>query len=66
MTFDKPKNIGLITMCKYIDDNIYTNNYDEYTAYTYIYHIIYDVAKHKLKLSAIFIFAKTRKGYGGK
>lgn len=51
MTFDKPKNIGLITMCKYIDDNIYTNNYDEYTAYTYIYHIIYDVAKHKLKLS---------------
>ena len=28
MTFDKPKNIGLITMCKYIDDNIYTNNSD--------------------------------------
>lgn len=50
MTFEKP-NVGLITMCKYIDENIYTDNYDEYTAYTYIYHIIYDVAKHKLKLS---------------
>lgn len=50
MTFEKP-NVGLISMCKYIDENIYTDNYDEYTAYTYIYHIIYDVAKHKLKLS---------------
>lgn len=51
MTFDKPKGIGLITMCKYIDENIYTDNYDEYTVYVYLYHIIYDVARHKLKLT---------------
>lgn len=45
MTFTKPKDITYTDMCIYIDNNIYTDNYDVNTVYEYLYHIIFMLAK---------------------
>lgn len=39
MTFVKPKNVTYTEMCIYIDDNVYTGNFDENLVFEYLYHI---------------------------
>lgn len=39
MFFEKP-NVRYVDMCIYIDDHIYTDDYDETLVYQYLYHII--------------------------
>ena len=43
MFFKKP-NIKYVDMCIYIDDHIYTNDYNEELVYQYLYHIILMIA----------------------
>lgn len=45
MTFIRPKDVTYTDMCIYIDNNIYTDNYDVNTVYEYLYHIIFMLAK---------------------
>ena len=45
MTFTKPKDVSYTDMCRYIDDNIYTDNFDESLVYEYLYHIIFMLGK---------------------
>jgi len=45
MTYTKPTNISYTEMCIYIDENIYTDSFDETTVYQYLYHIIMMLAK---------------------
>lgn len=44
MTFQKPKDVTYTEMAIYIDNNIYTKDFDAYTIYQYIYHLIYMLA----------------------
>ena len=39
MFFEKPK-VRYVDMCMYIDDHVYTNDYDQTLVYQYLYHII--------------------------
>ena len=40
MTYTKPKDKSYTDMCIYIDDHIYTDNYNEELVFEYLYHII--------------------------
>ena len=39
MFFEKPK-VRYVDMCMYIDDHVYTDDYDQTLVYQYLYHII--------------------------
>ena len=45
MMYQKPKDISYTQMCIYIDDHIYTNDYDEHLVFEYLYHITIMLAK---------------------
>lgn len=45
MTFKKPDDITYTDMCIFIDNNVYTEHFDESKVYEYLYHIIYMLAK---------------------
>lgn len=47
MTFQKPKDVTYTEMAIYIDNNIYTEDFDAYTIYQYIYHLINMLAVKK-------------------
>lgn len=49
MIFNRPRNITNTQMCIYIDDNIYTNEYDEELVFQYLYFIILSLS-YKMKL----------------
>lgn len=44
MTFKRPKNVRIVDMCIYVDNNVYNDEKDESKIYQYIYHICYSLA----------------------
>lgn len=47
MTYNKPKGITYVDMCKYFDAHIYSDDRDDNTLYQYLYHIVYMLACKK-------------------
>lgn len=45
--YQKPKDVTMIDMCIYIDNNVYTENHDEQKIFEYLYHIIKMKARDK-------------------
>lgn len=44
MYYNKPDKVKYVDMCRYIDDNIYSESYDEELVYEYLYHLSIMVA----------------------
>ena len=45
MIYRKPIGVSYVDMCIYIDDNVYSDTYDENTVFEYLYHISLMLAK---------------------
>lgn len=45
MIYRKPSGVSYVDMCIYIDDNVYSDTYDENTVFEYLYHISLMLAK---------------------
>ena len=55
MTFEKPQDISYTDMCIYIDENIYSNSYDEERVYKYLYLIIHMLANNQSLLKSKYL-----------
>ena len=45
--YQKPKDVTMIDMCIYIDNNVYTENHNDQKIFEYLYHIIKMKARDK-------------------